>query len=345
VTIGSREAANWLVGTMALLALLILGRPLLVPLVFTLLIWAVLNAVADVLVRFKMPRWFAWLGSIALLATGIYLLTLIIGNEAAQLAADAPGYVAKLQDAIVKRLAPLHLGINIEDVFTRSDIAGLLAVVASSLGTSAFGLIQVLIYLGFLLAEQNDLTAKIARLQSDPARRDEGQAMLRRIAAQLQSYLGIYTILSAVMALTSYALLAFLGVQFAAFWAVIIFFLTYIPTVGAVAVVIPALMALVQFGTLTSPLIIIVVLSAVHFVLMNVVATVVLGQSLNLSPLAIILALTFWGLVWGVAGLFLAVPVTAAIAIVCGHIDGLRWISILLAAAPSHRRSARQVSS
>jgi len=156
--------------------------------------------------------------------------------------------------------------------------------------------------------------------------------------------LGVYTILSAIMALTSYALLAALAVQFAAFWAVIVFFLTYIPTVGVVAVVIPALMALVQFGSLTVPLIIIVVLSAVHFVLMNVVSTVVLGQSLNLSPFVIILALTFWGLVWGVAGLFLAVPVTAAIAIVCGHIDGLRWISILLAAPPSQRREARRPS-
>ena len=344
MTAGSREVANWLVGALALLAFLILGRPLLVPLVFALLIWAILNAIADALVRFNVPRWVAWTGSLALLLVGIYLLTLIIGNEAAQLAADAPGYVAKLQDAIVKRLAPLRIGINIEDVFTRSDLAGLLTVVAGSLGSSAFGLIQVLIYLGFLLAEQNDLAAKIVRLQRDDAGRVEGQAIMRRIAAQLQAYLGVYTILSAIMALTSYALLAALAVQFAAFWAVIIFFLTYIPTVGVVAVVIPALMALVQFGSLTVPLIIIVVLSAVHFVLMNVVSTVVLGQSLNLSPFVIILALTFWGLVWGVAGLFLAVPVTAAIAIVCGHIDGLRWISILLAAPPSQRREARRPS-
>src|SRR5262249_18707831 len=158
-------------------------RPLLVPLVFTLLIWAVLNAIADVLVRFRVPRWFAWFGAFALLVTGIYLLTLIVGNEAAQLAADAPGYVAKLQDALMKRLAPLHLGINVEDLFTRSDVAGMLAIVAGSLGTSAFGLIQILIYLGFLLAEQNDLTGKIVRLQSDPTRRGEGQAILRRIAA------------------------------------------------------------------------------------------------------------------------------------------------------------------
>ena len=344
MTVGSREVANWLVGALALLAFVILGRPLLVPLVFALLIWAILNAVADALVRFNVPRWVAWTGSLALLLMGMYLLTLIVGNEAAQLAADGPGYVAKLQDTIVQRLTPLRLGINVEDVFTRSDLAGLLTVVAGSLGSSAFGLIQILIYLGFLLAEQNDLAAKIVRLQTGEAGRVEGQAIMRRIAAQLQAYLGVYTILSAVMAVASYALLAALDVQFAAFWAVIIFFLTYIPTVGAAAVIIPALMALVQFGTLTVPLVIIVVLGAIHFVLMNVVSTVVLGQSLNLSPFAIIIALTFWGLVWGIAGLFLAVPITAAIAIVCGHIDGLRWISILLAAPPSQRKGARQPS-
>src|SRR5882724_6985927 len=124
MTVGSREAANWLVGGLALLALLIVGRPMLVPLVFTLLIWIVLNAIADALLQFKLPRWLAWFGSLALLMSGIYLLTLIVGSEAAQLAADAPTYVAKLEQAISQRLAPLRLGINVGDIFTRSDIAG-----------------------------------------------------------------------------------------------------------------------------------------------------------------------------------------------------------------------------
>ena len=338
MNIESKEPVNWLVGFLALLALLILGRPLLVPLVFTLLIWTVLNALADTLLRFKLPRWLAWLGSLALLLAGIYLVGRIVGDEAAQFAVQAPGYVARLEQLTSERLAPLHLGIDIGDVFSRSDVAGMLTRVAGLLGSSAFGLVEVLIYVGFLLAEQNNLATKFERLQTNSVHQERGQLVLHTIARQLQSYLGVYTILSAVMAGTSYVLLVALGVQFAAFWALIIFVLTYIPTIGSVAVVIPALMALVQFGTLTSPLIIVAVLGATHFILMNVIGTVVLGQSLNLSPFAIIIALTFWGLVWGVAGLFLAVPVTAAIAIVCGQIGGLRWISVLLAAPPSQPR-------
>jgi predicted PurR-regulated permease PerM len=334
MTIGSRDAANWLLASLALLALLIIGRPLLVPLVFTILISAVLNAIVDVLLRFKLPRWLAWIGTLALLAAAIYLVTLIVAGQAADFAVQAPTYVANLERVVTQRLAPLRLGIAIQDMFSRSDIAGILTNVATTLGTSVLGIIEVLIFVGFLLVEQDDISAKVARLLATGGRHQETRGVLRTIVRQVQSYLGVCTILSAIMATGSYALLAVLGVQYAAFWSLLIFILTYIPTIGAVAVVIPALMALVQFGTLGAPLLIIVVLGALHFVLMNIAATLILGQSLNLSPFSIILALMFWGLVWGIAGLFLAVPLTAAIAIICAHIDELRWVSLLLAAPP-----------
>jgi AI-2 transport protein TqsA len=342
MTIGSRDAANWLLASLVLLALLIIGRPLLVPLVFTILISAVLNAIVDVLHRFKLPRWLAWIGTLALLAGVIYLVTLIVAGQAADFAVQAPNYVASLERVLTARLAPLRLGIAIQDVFSRSNIAGILTNVATTLGTSVLGIIEVLIFVGFLLVEQDDLSAKLARLLATDGRHQESQGVLRTIVRQVQSYLGVCTILSAIMATGSYALLAALGVQYAAFWSLLIFILTYIPTIGAVAVVIPALMALVQFGTLGTPLLIIVVLGSLHFILMNIAATLILGQSLNLSPFAIILALTFWGLVWGIAGLFLAVPLTAAIAIICAHIDELRWVSVLLAAPPP-RAGKKQV--
>jgi AI-2 transport protein TqsA len=338
MTIGARNAANWLLASLALLALLIIGRPLLVPLVFALLISAVLNAIVDLLLRLKLPRWLAWLGTMALLAGAIYLVTRTVAGQAADFAMQAPSYVANLERVISERLAPLRLGIAIQDMFSRSDVAGMLTNVATSLGTSALGIIQVLIYVGFLLTEQDDLSGKFARLLATGGRHEETRGVLRTIVRQVQSYLGICTILSAIMAAASYALLALLNVQYAAFWSLLIFILTYIPTIGVAAVVIPALMALVQFGTLGTPLLIIVVLGAIHFVLMNIAATLILGQSLNLSPFAIILALTFWGLVWGIAGLFLAVPLTAAIAIICAHIDELRWVSLLLAAPPPRLR-------
>jgi predicted PurR-regulated permease PerM len=92
------------------------------------------------------------------------------------------------------------------------------------------------------------------------------------------------------------------------------------------------------------PLLIVAVLGGIHFLLKNVIETDILRRTLNLSPFAIILSLTFWGLIWGVGGLFLAVPMTGGIAIVCSHIEGLRWISVLLAAPPARIRNKHRTA-
>jgi predicted PurR-regulated permease PerM len=55
-----------------------------------------------------------------------------------------------------------------------------------------------------------------------------------------------------------------------------------------------------------------------------------MGRSLNLSSMAILLSLSFWGIVWGLAGMFLAVPMMVMTAIVCAQFKGLRWVAVLL---------------
>jgi AI-2 transport protein TqsA len=340
----SRRMANWLVSGAVVLALLVLGRPLLVPLIFAVLLWSIFNALTDRLQRVGFPRWLAWLSSLVAVASALYLVARILGNEATALASRGPVYIAKLQTIFSGSLAILHLGqaLNLANLVSRSDIAGMLGATAVSFGNLVFGLALVAVYIGFLLSEQSYLPAKLAKLTTDGARRDEGKTVIRTIARQVQAYLGVCTFLSAVMAAISYAVLAALGVEFAGFWALVMFLVTYIPTVGGVAVVLPALAALVQFGSLESFLIVLISLSAAHFVLANIVQTIMLGQSMNLSPFAIILSLSFWGMIWGIAGLFLAVPITAAIAIVCEHIDGAHWVTVLLAGPPPKRERKRE---
>jgi AI-2 transport protein TqsA len=342
-TTTGRDSALFIIAFTCILGLVVVGRPLLVPLVFALLLWAVMNAMTDFLRRLRLPAWAAWTGTFVFAVLALYFFVQIASNEAAGIAAQAPDLATKFAGLLQKILTPLKLGVKVNDLFSRADMAGYLGDVASSLGTSLFIVLQIIIYVGFLLAQQEELVVKFADMQHDHAKRAEGISVLRAIAHQVQSYLGVCTVLSAIMAVVTYGLLHVLGVQFAGFWALILFVLTYIPTVGAVGVVFPALMAFIQFGTFWPPLLILVVLGLAHFVLLNVVETLVLGQSLNLSPFVIIIALTFWGLAWGVPGLFLAVPVTGAIAIICGHINGLKWINVLCAApsAQLHRRLRR----
>jgi predicted PurR-regulated permease PerM len=131
----------------------------------------------------------------------------------------------------------------------------------------------------------------------------------------------------------AYAVMAWTGIDFAGFWAVMIFFLYYIPTVGSIlAIVAPALLTLVQFDHLTPFLIVLFVIGTIQIVMANVIEPAIMGRSLNLSPLVVIVSLMVWGTIWGVVGMFLSVPIMVVLLIVLAHFDATRPVAVLLSA-------------
>jgi AI-2 transport protein TqsA len=332
VKINNQNMTNWLVSGAVMLALLVVGRDFFVPLVFALLLWAVINAIVSVLERRGIPPFMAWSGAAALIIIALWVAVLILVNEASDVATQAPDLAQKLQTLIRTKLGLGNLvpALDVKTLSANDTVRGYVGAIAASVGSTFVDLTLVVIYVGFLLAEQGHIPEKIARLQKNNSEK-EGEEVVRAIGHQVQTYLGVCTLASALMGVCTYVLLAIMGVDFAGFWALAMFVLTYIPTVGAVGVVLPALMALAQFGDFGPALLIAVVLFALHFLLTSVIETVLLGRTLDLSPLAIIISLTFWGLIWGVGGLFLAVPLTGALAIICRHVDGLEWFGEVLA--------------
>ena len=324
------------------MALLVVGREFFVPLVFALLLWAVINAIVSVLERRKIPPLMAWAAAFALIVISLFFAVLVLASEASSVADQAPDLAQKLQTLIRTKLGLGNIvpALDAKSLSQNDSVRGFLGAAAASIGNMIVDLVLVVIYVGFLLAEQGHIPEKIARLQKNSSEK-EGEQVVRAIGHQVQTYLGVCTLASAVMAVCTYCLLLVMGVDFAAFWALAMFILTYIPTVGAVGVVLPALMALAQFGTFGPAILIAVVLFAIHFLLTSVIETVLLGRTLDLSPLAIIVSLTFWGLVWGVGGLFLAVPLTGALAIVCRHVEGLEWFAEVLSGSQPVRSRRR----
>ncbi|MEO1224292.1 MAG: AI-2E family transporter, partial [Pseudomonadota bacterium] len=141
----------------------------------------------------------------------------------------------------------------------------------------------------------------------------------------------VKTLTSLMTGLASYTVLRLVGVDFAETLALIIFLLNYIPNIGSIlGIVFPAMIALVQFDTLAPFLIATPILIAIQVIIGNLVEPMLMGRSLNLSSFVIILALVFWGVIWGIPGMFLSVPITVVALIVCSHIRGARWIAILL---------------
>jgi AI-2 transport protein TqsA len=201
----------------------------------------------------------------------------------------------------------------------------------ASVSSIAVSVVVVLLYASFLLIEQRSFAAKVANLSSNP----QTVARIRQITADINtrigSYLALKTCIGILLGAVSWAVMAFLGLEFAAFWAVLIALLNYVPYIGSfLGVLFPVAMSIVQFGSMNEVLAVLVSLSVVQFLIGNILDPYVMGSSLNLSPFVILVSLAIWSSMWGVTGAFLAVPITAIMVIVFSEFQGTRPIAVLL---------------
>lgn len=202
---------------------------------------------------------------------------------------------------------------------------------ARALGHVGEATVFVLIYLGFLLASGRGFEAKKAALFARTRDRAEAEKIFRRIRGGVESYLWVQTVVGLIIATASGVLLAVMGVQHIFFWCLIVFVANYVPAIGgAVGVLFPAAFALVEADALWKPLLLVAALEAVHFVVNHVVQPRMQGESLNVDPLAVLLALAFWGAIWGVTGAFLSTPLTVVAMAVLAEFPATRAIAILL---------------
>ncbi len=322
--------------------ILIEAQSLLVPLAIAVLIWSVINAFAGFLTRTiriggkGLPGW-ATLGLslVVCLAFLAGAAELIAANVQA-MAEAAPRYQANLEQLASKGAAMLGLSIGPDfAVLTDGMGAGdLILVITNGIAGLVGDAGTILIYVAFLLVEQQVLRQKLAALVPDTGRRAGVMALVDRIRGKVQTYLATKTATSLLMGLAVYAVTAAVGLDFAPFWGFLAFIANFIPVIGGiVSSVLPALLALVAFPTLTPFLVVAAGIGMAHLVIGNVLEPRVVGRSVNLSPLTVILALSAWGFVWGVPGMFLCIPLTVIAMIICAQFPGSRGIAIMLSEA------------
>lgn len=227
---------------------------------------------------------------------------------------------------------PIEENPNLVDFFIgKVDVRALAANLGAGLLGGAMNVLLVLIYLFFLLLERPFFDEKLRAMVRDDDRRGEIKALLERIDHDVSVYLGLKTIVSLMTALPSYAVMRAVGLDFAEFWAIVIFGLNFIPNVGsAIATILPAAIALLQFETLGPFWTIAIGITAIQLFVANVIEPSLLGRRLNISPLVVILALVGWSLLWGIPGAFLCVPMTNILILVFANIRSTRWLAVLL---------------
>jgi AI-2 transport protein TqsA len=163
--------------------------------------------------------------------------------------------------------------------------------------------------------------------------------ILRQIDRDIRRYLVLKFLISAVTGTLVGLIFFAFGVDLALVFGVLAFVLNFVPSVGSiVSTLLPLPIVLVHFETIGPVLAILALTTAVQLVIGNGIDPKLMGQRLDLSPVTIVMALVFWGLLWGGVGMLLAAPLTAILRIVLAQFETTRPFTDLMAGRlPQHQ--------
>lgn len=312
--------------------------PVIRPLIFAVMLgYVILPYHARLRLRMSAPTSLALLGGVAVVV--VAGLALVIYASALALAEDLPDLqrraVALLHggdDWVKAHLPWLHRtgdGKQIEEQLA-AQVANVVAPVLAATAGIVGDAVVIGLYLLFLLGAAPRLPERV-RAAYPPERADAILKVAGEVNAAIVSYLKAKVISSLAIAAPVGLLLAIFGVPFSPLWAVLTFLCNFIPYVGSVvAYLLPVGFAFLQLPFGWQPVTLGVLVLGCHTASAMLVEPMLLGRAVGLTPLVILGSLAFWGLLWGVSGMFLAVPLTVVAVIVMGHFDSTRPVARLL---------------
>ena len=311
-------------------------RSLLLPLVLALLLSYLLRPIVRGLARLKIPP---------LIGGALLLISLVaaLGYGASFLAAPAASWIDKapyslqqLQDRLTPFKKPIakvaQASGAIEKLTTPETAPAKTPIVevkqhpltdrlfanTSELLVSGLTLI-ILLY--FLLAYHEVFLAKLIKLMPTLSDKKRAVTIAHEIEAQISRYLFTITLINLCLGIAVGTAVGFLGLPNPIMWGVLVAVLNFIPYLGPLTGIFCMLLgALLSFDSVGFALIFPATYLAIATIEGNFITPFVMGRSLTLNPVLVLLSLMFWGWMWGIAGIILAVPILATFKIFCSHL-------------------------
>ena len=318
------------------IGLLKLAAPILEPILLAVFIAIVATPALQWLRRHGVPKW----GALALITFVLLdagsLFALLTTGAVEGFRESFPGYQERfvlLSEQFGRWAEGVGIGGSTEAVPDLLDpakvSAGVRLLLSSASGLLAEGFLVILIVV-FILLEASTFPAKIAAAYAPG---EDGAARLRKVLDAVNHYMRIKCGLSLLLAVCAWLLLWVLKIDFAVLWAILTFVLNFIPVVGGIVMMAPPiLMALVQTDLQTTLLVAGGYLT-LYIVIDDILEPKIMGKGLGISALTVLLALLFWGWLFGIIGMFLAIPLTSALVIALDASPHTQPLAILLGTA------------
>jgi AI-2 transport protein TqsA len=327
-----RNEQIWLVvgslmilATVALAGALLYTRDVMIPFVLAIFITAAVAPLVDFQVtRWRFPNWLAVLTTLLLVLIVLTLMGAVL-IVAVQTMVDAAREYSKqvvgLTEQLFVWLSAHH--INIDQARITADVEGRLPGVISETAGTVSAIMSHGLLVGFFV-----VFLLIGR--HEHYRRND---IYSDIEGTIRGYVTTATAISAMTAVLVGMVLWALGLHMAWLFAFLVFLLCYIPNIGSiVATLLPIPVAVTQFHDNPGMIVAAVAIpGAIHLTIGNFVAPKMMGKGLELHPVTVLLALAFWGLLWGIVGMVLAMPIVASLRIVLSRFSTTRPLAQLLA--------------
>ena len=349
------------------IALLYYGQIFVVTLSTAVIINFILEPFVGLLIRVHVPRPLASFSVCFVAVCAIYLAGLGVYKQGTRLAEDLPRYaerIGDLSDGVLTKLEdmehaahsmvtrshsshkppvktastsepimPVAPAPGVQEVHIQPERPPLLEFIHSHLGSlyQTFimaSFVPFLVY--FMLSWRDHIRPALLQLFEGPDR-IAAATSLDGIASMVRAFVFGNFLLGLLLAAASTAVFWWFGLPYPMLIGSLSGFLSLVPSLGVPLAVAPPLVAALGVYRAPAPyLILVAVVALFHLLAINLLYPKIVGRRVHLNPVVVAIAMMFWGVLWGAAGLILAIPLTAGIKAVCEHVKTLERYARLL---------------
>lgn len=323
--------------------LLVTLKTILIPITIAIFLTFLFHPILQYLKKFRIPKSISLLFIFLFLIAIYILLMLMLQSNINSFLSKGDLYLANLNKAIESILSVFNMTskdiavllhfksgeITINEIAQSFVNSGLIPQIFNSVTALLEDILITLLFWVLMIMGKDkfEIRLKIAFANKG----DFISQNIQSLDNQLQNYIFIKTVLSLATGIITSTILWILGIDFPIIWGVLAFIFNYIPSIGAtISIIFPLLIALLQYGFGVRAILVGSILFILHNLIGNLLEPQMMGKKMDLSPVYVLFSLFFWGWIWGIPGMFLAVPIASIVKILCSIIDPLKPIAIIL---------------
>ncbi len=325
-----------------------LGKSILVPLVFAFLIAVLLYPLVKFFERIGIPRALACLAGILLTVVVFGSVIYFFSSQVVSISRDLPG----LQARVTEKLGSLqgwiadkyHIDNAAQTAYINKSANGVLSTAVNSVASTFVGIagffllfIFFLIFTFFILFHRRLLMRFVLELFSGE-NHERVAGVVTKIRTMVNGYVvGLLTEML-ILVILIFTTLMIIGVKYALLISIFAAVLNVIPYIGIYASMVLAMLITLANGTIGEAVSVGIVFIIAHFIDANVILPRIVGGRVKMNPFITIVAVLVGHLLWGIPGMFLFIPMTAVLRLICEEVDGMKPWAILIGAEQKDKK-------